>query len=160
MTKKKLVKTNNNKTLQSTNHDGYIDIAKKLGTKTSGNNGFSLTLADDNLFAALYVGNGLVKKYIDLLADDMTIQWITIPEDTEANILSYMKNLKTKFEIKKAIKATKLFGGAIIFMVIEDGLEPNQPVDVNNINSIKKLKFFSRKNVVIDQTNYYDDPLS
>ena len=30
MTKKKLVKTNNNKTLQSTNHDGYIDIAKKL----------------------------------------------------------------------------------------------------------------------------------
>ena len=160
MTKKKLVKTNNNKTLQSTNHDGYIDIAKKLGTKTSGNNGFSLTLADDNLFAALYVGNGLVKKYIDLLADDMTRQWITIPEDTEANILSYMKNLKTKFEIKKAIKATKLFGGAIIFMVIEDGLEPNQPVDVNNINSIKKLKFFSRKNVVIDQSNYYDDPLS
>lgn len=156
---KKLIKSDN-KTLQSINQDGYIDIAKKLGTKTSGNNGFSLTLADDNLFAALYVGNGLVKKYIDLLSDDMTRQWITIPEDTEGNVKNYLKKLKAKFEIKKALKATKLFGGAIVFMVIEDGLEPNEPVNINNINSIKKLKFFSRKNVVIDQTNYYDDPLS
>jgi uncharacterized protein len=160
MTNKKLVKTNNNKTLQSINQDGYIDIAKKLGTKTSGNNGFSLTLINDSLCAALYVGNGLAKKYIDLLADDMTRQWITIPEDTQGHLLNYMKKLKTKFEIKKAIKATKLFGGAIIFMVIEDGLEPNEPVDLNNINSIKKLKFFSRADVTIDQTNYYDDPLS
>lgn len=156
---KKLIKSDN-KTLQSINHDGYIDIAKKLGTKTSGNNGFSLSLADDNLLAALYVGNGLVKKYIDLLSDDMTRQWITIPEDTEGNINNYLKKLKAKFEIKKALKATKLFGGSIVFMVIEDGLEPNEPVNINNINSIKKLKFFSRKNVVIDQTNYYNDPLS
>ena len=82
MTNKRLVKTNNNKTLHSMNEDGYVDIAKKLGTKTAGNSGFSLTLADDTLFAALYVGNGLTRRFIDLLADDITRQWVTIPEDT------------------------------------------------------------------------------
>jgi phage-related protein (TIGR01555 family) len=160
MTDKKLVKTNNNKTLHSMNEDGYVDIAKKLGTKTAGNSGFSLTLADDTLFAALYVGNGLTRRFIDLLADDMTRQWVTIPEDTEGKALNYMKNLRVKFEIKKALRAAKLFGGSIIFMVIEDGLEPDEPVNINNIKSIKKLKFFSRKHVVIDQQNYYTDPTS
>lgn len=159
MTNKKLVKTNN-KTLHSVNADGYIDIAKKLGTKTAGNTGFSLTLADDSLFAALYVGNGLTRRFIDLVANDMTRQWVAIPEDTEGKALNYMKNLKAKSEIKKAIRAAKLFGGSIVFMVIDDGLEPNEPVNITNIKSIKKLKFFSRKNVVIDQSNYYTDPTS
>lgn len=153
-----MIKTNSNKTLYSINNDGYVDIAKKLGTKVAGNNRFSLTLADDSLFAALYVGNGLTKRYIDLLVDDMTRQWFNIPEDTGGKILNYMKNLKTKPEIKKALKAAKLFGGSIVFMVIDDGLEPNKPVNINNIKSIKKLKCFSRKNVTIDHRNYYTDP--
>ena len=146
------------KRIDSFNEDGYVDIAKKIGTKTAGNTGFSLTLADDALFAALYTGNGLTKRYIDLLSDDMVRQWFTIPEDTEGKMLNYLKNLKAKSEFKKAIRAAKLFGGAVIFMVIDDGREPNEPVDIKNIKSIKKLKFFSRKNVVINDTNYYSDP--
>lgn len=160
MRSKKLIKGSDNKSLYPMNEDGYIDIAKKLGTKVSGNSGFSLSLADDSLFAALYTGSGLTKRFIDILVDDMTRQWISIPEDTEGAILSYMSKLKLKSEIKGALKAAKLFGGAIIFMVIEDGLEPNEPVNIKNISSIKKLKFFSRKNVIIDQQNYYTDPTS
>jgi phage-related protein (TIGR01555 family) len=139
------------------NEDGYVDIAKKLGTKTVGNSGFELQLADDQLFAALYVGNGLTKRYVDLLSDDMVRQWFTIPEDTEGKTLNYLKNIKAKSEFKKAIRAAKLFGGAVIFMVIDDGREPNEPVDIKNIKSIRKLKFFSRKNVVIEAENYYGD---
>lgn len=141
--------------------DGYVDIAKKIGTgKNGGNSGFVLDLADDALIASLYVGNGLTKRIIDLLCDDMTRQWITVPEDTDGHLLKYLKKLKAKTEFKGALRSAKLFGGSIIFMVIDDGGEPNDPVNVNNIKSVKKLKFFSRKYVTIDILNYYKDPLS
>lgn len=140
--------------------DGYVDVAKKIGTGKNGNAGFSLQLADDATIASLYVGNGLTKRIIDLLVDDMTRQWITIPEDTDGLMLKYIKKLKAKTEFKGALRSAKLFGGSIIFMVIDDGGLPNEPVNINNIKSIKKLKFFSRKYVTIDANNYYKDVLS
>ena len=85
---------------EALNTDGYVDCAKKLGTRKSGNTGFSLNLGDDSLFAALYTGNGLTKRYIDLLSDDMTRQWVTIPEDTDGVILHYLEKLKAKKEFK------------------------------------------------------------
>jgi len=146
--------------LEQIKNDGYVDIAKKIGTGKNGNAGFSLQLADDATIASLYVGNGLTKRIIDLLVDDMTRQWITIPEDTDGELLKYLKKLKAKTEFKGALRTAKLFGGSIIFMVIDDGGLPNDPVNVNNIKSIKKLKFFSRKYVTIDANNYYKDVLS
>jgi phage-related protein (TIGR01555 family) len=137
--------------------DGYVDSAKKLGQKTKGNSGFVLDLGDDVRFASIYVGNGMAKRYIDLIVDDMTRQWIEIPEDTDGQILKKMRKLKAKSQFKNALRASKLFGGSIIFMVIEDGKEPNEPVDLNNIKTISKLKYFSRRFVKIDQANYYKD---
>lgn len=138
--------------------DGYIDTAKKIGQKVNGNTGFKLSLADDPTIASIYVGNGLAKRYIDLVVDDMTRQWINIPEDTDGKVLNYLKKIKAKKEFKNAIRASKLFGGSIIFMVIEDGKLPNEPVDLNTIKSVHKLKYFSRKYVTIDSSNYYKDP--
>lgn len=138
--------------------DGYVDVSKKLGTRKVGNTGFDLKLADDTLFAALYVGNGLTKRYIDLLVDDMTRQWVDIPEDTDGKLLKYMSKLKTKSQFKQALRKAKLFGGSLIFMVIEDGGQPNDPVNLANIKSVKKLKAYSRKYVTIDEANYYNDP--
>ena len=139
------------------NLDGYIDLAKKIGTKNINNTGFGLSIANDSLFSALYTGNGLVKRLIDLLSDDMVRQWVTIPEDTEGKVLDYMKRLKVKTELKKAIRSAKLFGGGLVFMVIEDGLDSDEPVNINNIKSIKKLKFFSKHDITIEEENYYND---
>ena len=137
--------------------DGYIDTAKKIGQRVSGNTGFALNLVDDKTVASIYVGNGLAKRYIDLIVDDMVRQWISIPEDTDGKILNYLKKLNAKKEFKNALRCSKLFGGALVFMVIEDGKLPNEPVDIKNIKSIHKLKYFSRKNVSIDVLNYYKD---
>lgn len=138
--------------------DGYVDTAKKIGQKVSGNTGFALSLADDPTIASIYVGNGLAKRYIDLVVDDMIRQWISIPEDADGKILNYLKKLNAKKEFKNALRTSKLFGGSLIFMVIEDGKLPNEPVDIKNIKSIHKLKYFSRKYVTIDALNYYNDP--
>jgi phage-related protein (TIGR01555 family) len=140
--------------------DGYIDVAKKIGNqKSNGNNQFIFNLADESKIASLYVGNGLAKRYIDIVVSDMTREWIDIPEDTDGTILKYQKKIQAKKQIKNALRSSKLFGGSLIFMVIDDGNLPNEPVNTNNIRSVKKLKFFSRKNISIEPENYYSDPI-
>ncbi len=142
---------------ETQNWDGFIDAMRKLGNKNKGN-GFRLTVASDATIAALYTGNGLAKRYIDLVVDDMVRQWITIPEDTDGEILEYLKRIKAKTEFKNALRNSKLFGGSLIYLIIEDGKLPNEPVDENNIKSIKKLRVFSRSKVQVLETNYYKDP--
>ena len=136
--------------------DGYIDAIKKIGAKNN-KTGFNLSIAHDTTLASIYIGNGLAKRYIDLVSDDMVRQWFTIPEDTDSNILKYLTKKNTKKVFKEAIKQCKIFGGSLIFMVIEDGKLPNDPVDKNNIKSIKKLKAFPRTKVQVLDTNYYQD---
>lgn len=153
---------NNKKTIAekkvNARNDGYLDVAKKLGARDKTNSGFIVDMGNDQLFAELYVGNGMAKRFVDLLVDDMTREWIEIPEDTDGFLLKKMRNLKTKSQFKNALRVSKLFGGAIIFMVVEDGGEPNEPVNVNSIKTVSKLKFFSRSKVTIDPLNFYKDP--
>jgi phage-related protein (TIGR01555 family) len=137
--------------------DGYVDINKKIGTKVRNNSGFVLDLGDDYKFASIYVGNGMAKRYIDLLVDDMTRRWIEIPEDTDGVVLKKLQKLKAKTQFKGALRASKLFGGSVIFMVIEDGGEPSEAVNFDSIKTVSKLKFFSRKYITIDPSNYYKD---
>lgn len=141
--------------LEEIKKDNYVDVAKKIGTKTAGNQGFQLAILDDMTAARLYVGSGLTKRFIDLLSNDMTRQWIHIPEDENDCIKKYMNKLGAKSKFKISLKSSLIFGGSLIFMVIDDGKRPDEPVDINNIKSIKKLTAFGRKYVTIEPTDYY-----
>jgi hypothetical protein len=46
--------------------DGYLDVVKKIGTNNS-NQGFFLTIPSDELLASIYTGDGMAKKYLNLL---------------------------------------------------------------------------------------------
>ena len=136
--------------------DGYLDVVKKIGTNNS-NQGFFLTIPSDEALASIYTGDGMAKKYLNLLCDDMTRAWINIQEDTDGEILDYLEQIDCQKTFKEAIRGSKLFGGSIIFMVIDDGKEPEEPVNITSIKSILKLKAFDRTKITIDETQYYSD---
>jgi phage-related protein (TIGR01555 family) len=136
--------------------DSYIDVVKKIGTNSK-NSKLTFNFPEDKLLAGIYAVDGMAKKYLNLLCDDMTRAWIEIAEDTDGNITDYMQEINTQKVFKEAIRGSKLFGGSLIFMAINDGREPNEPVDLNSIKSIEKLKFYDRTDISI--INYYKDPV-
>lgn len=146
--------------MDSINLDGYYDVAKRIGVNSENNEGFILNRRSIQDFATFYRGDGLTKRFINLLSDDMVREWFTIPEDPSGELLKRIKRLKAKKHIEKALKSAKLFGGSIIFMAIDDGGKPNQKVNINNINKITSLKVFSRKNIQLDTTQICTDPNS
>lgn len=148
-----------NNEIKDFNQDGYVDVSKKIGTNPKKNRFFDYgEIPTDEKLAQIYTFDGLSKRYIDLLSDDMTRNWIEIKQDSDGKILNYLQNIKAKNAFKEALRVSKLFGGAIIFMVIDDGKEPNKPVDLNSIKSIRKLKIFPRQKINISDLNYYKDP--
>ena len=158
MSKKKQYSQNKQSKSQRIDADGFFSLSQAINTRPTSDTGFNFTLKPDALLAGLYAGNGLAKRYIDILVDDLTREWISITNDTEDQAITYLKNLKSKIAFKEACINAKLFGGALIFMVIDDGGTPQDPVNINKIKSIKKLKVFSKTQVTIEDYNYYQDP--
>lgn len=91
----------------------------------------------------LYRGDYLARKIIDLPVREMVREWIkfeqTVEPETATKTMDELFRLKTPQFFKKALKWSRLYGAGALIMVIEDNREPWEPVDLNNIKTIRGL---------------------
>ena len=107
----------------------------------------------------LYENHWMVQNFIDTLPDECTRKWIEYQitgEDNAPELISKFIEYQDKLvddsgdEISvvdifnDALKDERLTGGAVIYIDIEDEKQPWEPVDENNIKSIKFLRQFDR----------------
>lgn len=107
----------------------------------------------------LYRGDAIATRIVDALPADGLRQWISLkigamaggdavsPEDSNriaADVLKSLRSLKLRRELKRATRWDRLYGGAILFMAIDDGLNPSDPVDLNRIRRISSVKAIHR----------------
>lgn len=91
-----------------------------------------------------YRFNGLARKIIDLIPEEMIREWITIDGDTDGIIVEKLDQLRSRTLFKKFLSLDRLYGGSIIFMGIDDGNSMDMPVNENTIKSVNFLKVFDR----------------
>lgn len=107
---------------------------------------------------ALYRGNGFAKKIIDLPAKEMTREWFTVDGDTDNLIVQYFETIGIRKKITKLLKWSRLFGGGIGIMGLDDGGELDTKLDENGIRSLQFLHVFDRFRVNFTDTDLYSDP--
>lgn len=136
--------------------DAFINPVAKLGlgmdNLLSGTDYTRSRFTQDyNLMVTLYRTHWIVKKIIDVVANDMTKAGIKITTSLEPKIIERVQNcLKTR-KVHKALNELvrwgRLFGGAGAVMLI-DGQDDilDQPLDLNSImlNDFKGLLVFDR----------------
>ena len=106
---------------------------------------------DYNLMVTLYRTHWIVKKIIDVVANDMTKAGIKITSSLEPAILeridNCLKQRKVHTRLNELVRWGRLFGGAGAVMLI-DGQDDilDQPLDINSImlNDFKGLLVFDR----------------
>jgi len=81
----------------------------------------------------MYRYDWLARKICDRPALDAVRRWITT-EDKEA--LTEMERLRFKKRVKQAVSWSRLYGGAAILMIVDDGLTPADPLDPSRIKRI------------------------
>jgi phage-related protein (TIGR01555 family) len=142
------------------NYDGWKNLMTGLGTnkdKTTHTFYNGSEYLSDNILSLLWCGNGMAKKIIQIVADDMVREWISLDGDENNFVNKKLSALKVQKNINMALYWQRLFGGSIIVIGLNDGQEIYQPVNIKKIKSIDFLKAYDRSQVYLTNMNFNND---
>lgn len=142
--------------------DGYKNLMNKYGTKDDVSEQYRFESGDpvtDMELTLNYEENGLFSNIIDIPADDAVRSGFSYGvNDTrlENFINDSLDELEFEEKASLAIKWSRLYGGALMVMVIDDGRQIHEPVDWDNIRGVDELLVFERPLVTPDYNSVYD----
>jgi len=141
--------------------DGYVNLMNKYGTKRDNSEAYQYEqepMIPDKQLTSLYEGNGLFAKIIDTPAEEALKHGFDLnlkSDDIEAFVEEALDDLDWEAKAATAIKWARLYGGAIIVMLIDDGRGLEDPVDWQRIHSIDELRVYERAIVQPDYASLY-----
>lgn len=142
--------------------DGWYNVITGMGIKGLDkrlSNQFSMgRKLDDATLIDIYRADGLGKKIITTPVGDMVRRWFYIQEDQNHTIIKYLAEKNAKKYIKSGLKWGDLFGGAIVFMGIDDGQPADKPVKEDQIEDIVFFETYDRRNITWFPEDLYKDP--
>ena len=152
-------------------NDGVlINAITGLGTKKDKSEYFNLRhprmLAEAELEALYY--DPLCRRVIDIYAESAVTEapTINISEETEdyegivKAFTTYLEEIDFYFYVEETLKLQRIYGGAALFLVLDDGLEPSEPVRPDRVRGIADLVPLSRREIVPNDYNYLNSDCS
>ena len=136
--------------------DGLENVVANLGTaadKRSHSKFVTNVLTDgDNQkeLNALYRGDWVAGKIVDIIPDDMTREWRKFIGDIDPEVVERLEEEENRLDVttafRQAHKWARLYGTAFIVLVVEDGKNPEEPLDINTIKpgQLKHIKAIDR----------------
>jgi phage-related protein (TIGR01555 family) len=116
----------------------------------------------DMILTEQYESNGLFAKIIDTPAEEAVKHGISLglkSPDVEAYIADTLDHLEWENKAATAIKWSRLFGGALGVMLINDGRGIDEPLNWKRVTAIDEIRIYERAIVWPDYSSLYNyDP--
>lgn len=149
--------------------DGFVNFVNKYGTAQDTTERYEFQREDDVLDEQLtefYEGNGLFAKIIDTPAEEAIKHGFSLDDVKDQEIQDFCTEsldvLDWEETAMTALKWSRLFGGSIVVMLINDGRGIDEPLDWSNIQSIDDLRVYDRSLITPDTSSLFsyerDDP--
>lgn len=141
--------------------DGYTNLLNKYGTKQDNSTAYKYEqepIVSDMELIKLYEGNGLFTKIIDRPAEEAVKHGFDIDygdEDIAEYVDDCMDELDFEEKFATAEKWARLYGGAIIVMLVNDGRGLEEPLAKEDIGKLEELRVFERAVVQPDYSGMY-----
>lgn len=141
--------------------DGYTNLLNKYGTAQDNSMAYAYgqePVVTDLELIRLYEGNGLFTKIIDRPSEEAVKHGFDIDygdEDIAEYVDDRLDELEFEDKFATAEKWARLYGGAIIVMLCDDGGGLEEPLDWSKVTSIEELRVFERAIVQEDYTSLY-----
>ena len=105
----------------------------------------------------LYAADDISSKIVDLLPEDAIREWIELKgfsdQKIEQGVAAKMDSLSARSRLKEGWQWGRLYGGAGVYMTIDDGMDPQEPVNERRIMEVKSLTPLTRYELVPYQIN-------
>ena len=141
---------------QNWRQDGYINMLNRYGTNKDSSTQYIFqpdAAMMDSQLTDLYEGNGLFTKIIDRPAEEAVKKGFDLgikDHDVLSFLADKLDELEWEQKASQALKWTRLYGGALMVMVINDGRNIWDPVDWQNVRGIEELRVYERPLVTPD----------
>lgn len=142
--------------------DGYVNVLNQYGTQNDTTEQYEYSPEGsvmDIKLNQLYEGDGLFAKIIDTPADECVKQGFSFGNLSDEKVESFLRqsldDLDWEDVFSTAVKWSRLFGGAIGVMLIDDGGELDEPLNWSSIKSIDEIRIYERAIVQPDYTSLY-----
>lgn len=151
------------------NDGGYENVFLAVGTRQD-RGGYTRFTAPKILveqeLTDLYVSDGFARRIVDTRAEDMTRAGFCIEglggedEDGESqavkDVMAALESVEAIQKLTTALRWSSLFGGGLVVMIVNDGGELTQPLNIDRANGLDSLRVYDRHRV--SRCTYYDDP--
>lgn len=146
-------------------NDGWVNLATGVGGAKDKSSGFvfSGSYLDTNVPAleSLYEEDHIAARIIDAPVDAVFVDGYTVEladeEQTEA-VIDAVDAIGAEEALDQAMRWERLYGGAAIFLGVDDGRRFEEPVNEAGIKRLMYLHVFQRWELW--PFRYYDDPRS
>lgn len=142
--------------------DGWLNVLVGLGgkqDKTRKTQWGDFQFLTDEELSYIYAGEGFASRIIDVRANDMTREWITIENDDENIIMNELKRLKAKSKFNEALRWSGLYGGSVIIVGAMDSEELKNPLKINENTDIEWLYVVDKSQIEIGTSVFNNNPL-
>lgn len=162
----RLVQKQTGKAVRPYREDGYVNVLTRYGTESDSTEHYEYipeTIVPDIEMERFYEGNGLFAKIIDTPAEEAIKHGFELADLTDKDIKTFyidaLDELNWEETAATAMKWTRLFGGAVIVLIVDDGRGLEEPLDWKNLKSIDDIKVYDRSVVIPDyQSMFHYDP--
>lgn len=143
-------------------YDDYTNMVNKYGTKQDQSEHYVFqgdAMIPDETLTINYESNGLFAKIIDRPAEEAVKHGFNIDVKNkviEKYLSKKLDALDWETKSATALKWTRLYGGALIVMLVDDGKDIDEKLDWENVRSIDELRVYDRTVVQPDQSSLYD----
>lgn len=149
--------------------DGYVNLMNKYGTQKDVSEGYRFQqepIVPDDMLTQYYEGNGLFAKIIDTPAEEAIKHGFRLNGLKDAEIEDFYAGALDELDWEETamtcIKWTRLFGGSIAVLLVNDGRGLDEPLDWKNIRSIDDIRVYDRSLIQPDYSGMFtyqgDDP--
>ena len=96
------------------------------------------------LLEELFHGDDIARRYCQLPAKEATREWITLTiqnsdeetdQDLSSDVMDELEVLEAQAKFMEAKTWGRLYGGALLLMGVDDGQEPDQELNLDNLRS-------------------------
>jgi len=143
--------------------DSYKNMMNKYGTARDSSEAYFYArdaIPSDMMLAEMYESNGLFSKIVDRPAEEALKHGYDFSDygDAEEAIRNKLEELEWTDRATDALKWTRLFGGALAVLIVDDGEEDlRKPLNWKRVRSIDEIRVFERPVVSCDSTTIYRD---
>lgn len=143
-------------------NDGYLQAV--LPSRVTNGNNFSSVAAATILIGQqelndFYVGNGFARRIVDIPAEEMTRAGFDIenlPDDMLKKVQARCEELDVMRHMNDALRWSRLYGGALIIMGINDAGKLDMPLNLDGAKDLEFLRTVDRFQAVVK--TYVTDP--